>query len=661
MTQKQDMALMNRIFIHKSSSAEDIYSSVPLTFSIGGIKMKGIPNTFERSFEREITDANIVRYTYTGLCREYNLKLKVTHWEYRDFPVSEWVAEFINIGNTDTPVISDIMFGGVIKGEFKCFVHGNGDTCTEDGYEWFRDELKNGEMTVSPKDGTTCNGAFPYMKLVFDDCVCRVAVGWPQMWKASVTRTEDGVEYACGQKRCHMVIHSGETMRSVRLTMMITDGDEARSRNMWRRWYMKHILPRQNGKPVEPAMYLHYWSCENKPEHTAATEENQVEALKEYVDSGLTPDIWWIDAGWYKCDYDWWQIGTWKPDAQRFPNGLAPIGKTCEKFGVRFLLWFEPERVMPGSELHEEHHDWLIPVEDESDGHKGNHLLNLGNREACDWITNRVDQIIKEGHISVYRQDFNFDPKPCWEKTESGNRIGAVENLHVQGYLRYWDELLFRNPGLLIDSCAAGGRRNEMETMRRAVPLHYTDVGYGKHEIKQKQFREMFEWIPYFRSHNMSWDTEAVKCMGKEWTENDEFSFQNAMAPAVTYMTWYNAPEEQKKRTIKAEKIWRRAARLMLDGDYYPLTECKKSVSDWYACQFDDFDKGRGFIQLIRNYAAEDDTFTVFPKVCDGKRYVFENSNTGEFFEKTSAELKNEGFLTALEKRSGVVFFYEIL
>jgi alpha-galactosidase len=36
------------------------------------------------------------------------------------------------------------------------------------------------------------------------------------------------------------------------------------------------------------------------------------------------------------------------------------------------------------------------------------------------------------------------------------------------------------NPQLRIDSCASGGRRNDLETMRRAVPLwrsDYAEVG----------------------------------------------------------------------------------------------------------------------------------------------------------------------------------------
>jgi len=50
-----------------------------------------------------------------------------------------------------------------------------------------------------------------------------------------------------------------------------------------------------------------------------------------------------------------------------------------------------------------------------------------------------------------------------------------TENLYVQGYLAYWDGLLQQHPGMLIDSCASGGRRNDLETLRRAVPLLRSD------------------------------------------------------------------------------------------------------------------------------------------------------------------------------------------
>ena len=88
-------------------------------------------------------------------------------------------------------------------------------------------------------------------------------------------------------------------------------------------------------------------------------------------------------------------------------------------------------------------------------------------------------RLIKELGVGAYRQDYNFPPLRYWRENESFDRQGINENLYVQGYLRFWDTLLERNPGLWIDSCASGGRRNDLETMRRGVPLHPTDYGYG--------------------------------------------------------------------------------------------------------------------------------------------------------------------------------------
>ena len=46
--------------------------------------------------------------------------------------------------------------------------------------------------------------------------------------------------------------------------------------------------------------------------------------------------------------------------------------------------------------------------------------------------------------------------------------------------------------------------------MRRSVPLHYTDYGYGDHPVKLAFHRTLFEWIPYFKEVTLSWDLRAA-------------------------------------------------------------------------------------------------------------------------------------------------------
>lgn len=42
---------------------------------------------------------------------------------------------------------------------------------------------------------------------------------------------------------------------------------------------------------------------------------------------------------------------------------------------------------------------------------------------------------------------------------------------HIEGYLAWWDELRRRHPGLMIDSYASGGRRNDLESLLLGVGL----------------------------------------------------------------------------------------------------------------------------------------------------------------------------------------------
>ena len=107
-----------------------------------------------------------------------------------------------------------------------------------------------------------------------------------------------------------------------------------------------------------------------------------------------------------------------------------------------------------------------------------------------------------EGGISMYREDFNCNPLSAWQnadaaKDSNGNRSGITENLYIQGHLGMWDAILEEFPNATIDSCASGGKRNDLETMRRAVPLHKTDYVYGDRTWQQAVATDMTRWIPY--------------------------------------------------------------------------------------------------------------------------------------------------------------------
>lgn len=50
-----------------------------------------------------------------------------------------------------------------------------------------------------------------------------------------------------------------------------------------------------------------------------------------------------------------------------------------------------------------------------------------------------------------------------------------TEMRYVEGLYRMWDDILKANPYLFIDNCASGGRRIDLETMSRSLPLWRSD------------------------------------------------------------------------------------------------------------------------------------------------------------------------------------------
>ncbi len=105
--------------------------------------------------------------------------------------------------------------------------------------------------------------------------------------------------------------------------------------------------------------------------------------------------------------------------------------------------------------------------------------------------------------------------------------------------------------------------------------------------------------------------------------------------------------------------VWRRAAGLILYGDYYPHTPFRRSPDQWVAWQFDSPEKGQGFVQAIRLPASQEETLLIHPKAIDSSStYVFENGESGESRQIAGKDLMANGFSFTLAARSGAIWFY---
>ena len=624
---------------------------LPISFVLDDQAIHGIPLAWRSVVNKRRIDNNRTETVFEGADPKTGLQVRVECTEYRDYPVMEWVAWFNNKGQEATPIIRDILaLDGTFHGSAPVLYSNNGDFYSEKGYTPSEKPLGRGaSLSFAPNGGRPSDGAFPYYRIMFGRWGLSLAIGWPAQWAIQFDGTPDGVHVRAGQQNTNLRLRPGESIRTPRITVLAWSGDASRAANLWRRWYLAHILPRPNGQPLKPLLAVA--ATDEGEEFTRATEENQLRYMEKFKRLGFDFDIWWIDAGWYPCGGHWPNTGTWKPDPERFPRGLKPVSDLATSYGAGLLVWFEPERVRQGTELSRDHPEWLLKL-------KGNEnsLLNLGNPECRQWLTDYVCRLIKDNGIKVYRQDFNFEPLEYWRKNEAEDRQGINENLHVQGYLKYWDDLLARNPGLWIDSCSSGGRRNDLETMRRSVPLHYSDYGYGYHAIKLSFHQTLFEWLPYFKDVTLSWD---IIQPGRFDKQVDAYSYHCAMAPMLALGLDIKRDDYDFAQSKKMIAVWRRASSLILYGDYYPHAPFHRSADQWVAWQFDSPEKGEGFIQGIRLPASKDETLTIHPKGIDPSAvYIFENGETAETREIAGKDLVPTGFTFTLPARSGAIWFY---
>ena len=231
-------------------------------------------------------------------------------------------------------------------------------------------------------------------------------------------------------------------------------------------------------------------------------------------------------------------------------------------------------------------------------------LLDLGNPDALNWLTNHVDELLTQQGIDVYRQDFNMDPLDYWRGNDAENRQGITEIKHVTGYLAYWDELIRCHPNMLIDTCASGGRRNDLETLRRAVPLWRTDYQYEPVGEQCQTYGISF-WIPYHGGGNVA--DASADYGGAGYTAVESYAFWSTCYPSINSAIDIRIKEIDYEALRKLHRQRREIVDYYYD-DFYPLTPYSLENNVWIAWQFNIPESGEGMVQAFRRPESETDT-----------------------------------------------------
>jgi alpha-galactosidase len=243
----------------------------------------------------------------------------------------------------------------------------------------------------------------------------------------------------------------------------------------WFRSRPHHVLPAAStglpaGKP-RPVV-LNTWE--------AVYFDHNLDTLIELAESAadLGVERFVLDDGWFRGRRnDHAGLGDWYVDETLWPHGLTPLIDAVTSRGMEFGLWVEPEMVNLDSDIARAHPDWIVGPASLShkDGGRlplewrNQHVIDLVNPEAWQYIFDRVDALLAGNNISYLKWDQNRD---LLEHGHAGR--SSVHEQTLAAY-RLFDELRKAHPGVEIESCSSGGARVDLGILERTDRIWGSD------------------------------------------------------------------------------------------------------------------------------------------------------------------------------------------
>lgn len=595
-------------------------SARPFSFTYGDAPAAELLSGWKRTAEAAAAGPGVTRHTINWTDPASGLQVRAEVNVHEDFPAVEWVLHLRNTGTATSPIIAKLLPLDTtipLDGAAPCVVrYSKGALCSPEDFELVERPLRpRGELRQRPGGGRSSSEVLPFWNVMLADAGIILAVGWTGEWETRLTRSAEGpLRLQAGMALTRFGLHPGEEVRTPRILMLFWSGEPIRGHNLLRRFILTHHRPHPDGAPLVAPLCNGNWGGTPADVH--------LDNIRQIVEQDLPIEYYWIDAEWFGSPGHWKKnAGHWVPRSDLYPQGFQPISAALHRAGRKLVLWFEPERVAPGTPWFEELQAWLLSIPaadaitwDDYGDHlapqdwmkmesarnqlnPGDRLLNLGNPAARRFLTDFLSDRIREFGIDCLRWDSNIAQLAYWRLADAPDRQGLCEIRYVEGQYALWDELLERHPGLIIDNCASGGRRIDLESISRSTPLWRTDYAVGHRDPVAAQCHSLglMHWVP-------------LNGVGggylKDW---DGYVLRSTMGAALVVGLWGSGDGPQ--TPIPADYPFEHARRLLQHylqlrryyyGEFYPLTEYSRTGDAWLAYELLLPDTGEGAIVALR-------------------------------------------------------------
>jgi alpha-galactosidase len=238
---------------------------------------------------------------------------------------------------------------------------------------------------------------------------------------------------------------------------------------------------------------------------------------------------------------------------------------------------------MPGSRLAVEHPEWVY-----------RNQVKLEIPAARDWLFDAMSTAIDEAGAAWIRYDMNqgyFKPDPltAWSERDTADTQGLTQIRYLLGEYDLFDRLRSKYPNMAIESCASGGRRIDLETIRRAHTFWKSDETNNLVIARSQETGANYFLPGGLLNTNLPGASAAT-------TFDLHSLFAGPLGFATNWTTLDAAGRDRVRRAIADYK----SIRHLLAKDYYPLFPQTFDEKQWIGWEFFDAEAGEGFLVVLR-------------------------------------------------------------
>lgn len=623
--------------------ADNLLSSdgnYPFTFKIDGEEFN--PTQWQKSFAPSPEFGTV----YQGGQTEYliftndekALEVTVEVTAFSENATCQWTVYIRNTGKGNSGVISDFyaLDYGFETGNAEIYYSMGSNTAVSD-FSLIKKNLTAKERVFSAVDGKPTEKNLPYFNISGENYGMLMGIGWTGQWIAGFSESKGTTAITVKQEYLETYLLPGEEIRSPLVSVgFYVHDNPLKGFNLFRNWIMDCVYP-------ENVTQNHYTVMEVAGPLSTRTSDEIIEILDSFDDSVFNQtDAFWMDAGWYSYNEGWYDgVGNWTVDTSRYDNGIIELSSYAKEKGLGHVLWYEPERVFRGTNFYNkgaENEQWLIDIGDD------NFMWNLADEDAFGYYCEYLLKSMQENGVTIYRQDFNFPALDYWKTADEqyyDGRTGICENHYVTNLYRFLDYLTENIDGLIIDNCASGGKRLDLEMTYRSIPFWRSDYNCAVHtdlfDVTQSHTYGLSFWLPI---------------SGTALNMTNEYSSRSAILPLMLMdfyahqVPTFNFYHEQRD---------------FMTGNYYPIDFGSFDTDEMHAMQYSSEDGLSGTALIYKRAKVHLSEYNVvFNGLVKTATYeIYDFDNPEKIYTLTGEELMSDGLTISLpEGEKAIILMY---